>query len=238
MLATLIVGAVAAQSMTQVSGSVTYRERMALPPDAVMVVRLDRYVGSEQTTVSELTMKLGGKQVPVRFTMPYLRPPRKTGEKFGLTAVISAGGQRMFESPSATMVVTNGKTSAELRLVRATAGAMWPLEGPTWELMAMDGKRTEAERKPTITFEKGGRFGSFAGVNRLSGIWSRTAPWAQIDPGPMTLMAGPPELMQLEQQYVKALELTNRLTIEEGELVLWRGENELMRFKRTAATAD
>jgi heat shock protein HslJ len=47
----------------------------------------------------------------------------------------------------------------------------------------------------------------------------------------MTLMAGPPAQMRLEQEFVEALAKTNRLTIEEGELILWRGEKELLRFR-------
>jgi putative lipoprotein len=231
MLGAVILVAVVAQPMTQVTGTVGLRERTALPTDAVLEVRLDRFVGSEQTTVSELKMRLAGRQAPFRFALTYVRPPRRPGERFGLTALVSSGGRRLLESPSATMVVTNGRTRAHLVLVRAAAGAPWEVVGPTWELMALDGQRLEAERKPTLTLEKGGRFASFAGVNRLSGAWRRTPPWAQIDPGPMTLMAGPPEAMELERRFVEALGRANRLTIEEGELVLWRGEKELARFR-------
>jgi heat shock protein HslJ len=55
----------------------------------------------------------------------------------------------------------------------------------------------------------------------------------QIDPGGMTKMAGEESQMRLESQFVGLLEKVNRAAVEEGELVLSRGEKDLLRFRAT-----
>ena len=57
----------------KITGSVAYRERIALPPDAVVQVRLDDASQPEAppTLVAETTVPTAGKQVPISFELPY-----------------------------------------------------------------------------------------------------------------------------------------------------------------------
>jgi putative lipoprotein len=230
---------VAAASQTQfVTGSVAYRERMALPPTAEVVVSLDRFVEDasgtqEHINISEVRMKLGGKQVPVQFSLPYARETVTAGSKLGIRAVIRVDGEVLFESAKTETVVTNGKRKIDLILVRAMSMEMPPLTNVTWELMGLDSQALKFEtRRPTLRFDaETGQLRGFSGVNSFGGTFEYKAPTIQIDPGAMTMMAGPPERMEVESRLMQILPSVTRATIQEGELVLSRGEKELARFR-------
>lgn len=62
----LTVCAGAAQADRAVTGSVTYRDRMALPPDAVLLVEL---VGADGSLLAEARLPAEGRQVPLPFAL-------------------------------------------------------------------------------------------------------------------------------------------------------------------------
>ncbi len=218
-----------------VSGTVTYRERMALPSDARIVVSLDAFSpNGGQKNLSEVTFWSNGRQVPFAFSLPYFLGDPEPGATYGLRARIEVGGKLLFESPKHSVVKLDGKGRATLGLVRAQHGDLWPLEGVEWRVIEIEGQPLPfKDSPPTLEFDAGeGRINGFGGVNRFSAAYAWSRPGAQIDPGPMTLMAGPPERMKVENDLVRLLSLVNRLTIEEGQLMLWRGEKLLLRLDR------
>lgn len=88
----------AAPRTAEITGTVAYRERMALPPGAVVAVRLEDQSRADapavtiaQTQVSPIT------QVPVPFTLSYDPSALKPGMSYGLRADIRApDGELMF----------------------------------------------------------------------------------------------------------------------------------------------
>lgn len=215
---------------TPITGKVTYRERIALPEDAELVVSLDRFDGGHRL-VSEVRMVLDGAQVPISFAIPFVRTGASEGE-FGVRAAIVSGGKRLFESEEHTPVLSNGQSEANIVLVRATAPEPAVI-GVEWKLRWLEGAEIAAsERGPTLTFLEDGTIQGFSSVNGFGGEYAWSAPSIQIDPGAMTMMAGPPELMAIENGFLRVLPIANRLELFEGELVLKRGERELARFTR------
>lgn len=98
-LALIIAGcATSAPRSVQINGTVSYRERMALPQGAVVAVRLEDQSRADapavtiaQTQVSPIT------QVPIPFTLSYDPAALKPGMRYGLRADIRApDGQLMF----------------------------------------------------------------------------------------------------------------------------------------------
>lgn len=220
-----------------VTGEVSFRERMALPPGAVLVVSLDRLgKDSLHENLSEVSLRLEGQQPPIAYSLPYLARSIKSGEQYGVRAAILVEGRRWFESPRATMVIANGKRTANLVLTRARQDG--PKLDGAWELVALEGQKVTLEgRRPSLVFDSERKqAGGYTGVNTFGGSFTWSPPHVQIDPGPMTKMAGPPERMELENDYIRVLPMVNRLTIEEGMLILWRGEREMARFRRSQET--
>lgn len=108
-----------------VSGTVAYRERVALPPDATVDVWVTD-IGSGIVTMAilaEVTVPANGRQVPLPFEVPIDRPRVNPDRPYGVRAVIRAGGQVLFETPEPTPVLTQGQPSTvALMLSRAPAG--------------------------------------------------------------------------------------------------------------------
>lgn len=94
----------------QVTGSVAYRERMALPADAnvtVTLVDISR-ADAPATVISTVTFPAKGKQVPFNFSLPY-KPEQLTGAQMvSLFATISVDGKLLYTSTEVNEVLTNG----------------------------------------------------------------------------------------------------------------------------------
>jgi putative lipoprotein len=109
----------------EVSGTVTYRERFVLPPDAELRVTLHETRGTSEapTFVAEQTIPRPG-QVPVRFRVAF--PPSVIDARAGysLIARIEIGGRIAFSNERAVPVLTLGNpATAEIVVTRARGEA-------------------------------------------------------------------------------------------------------------------
>lgn len=220
-----------AAPLPEVRGTVTHRERMALPPEAVLTVSLDRFSNGAQVNLSELRLRLDGKQVPVSFRLPYSAGSLVKGATYGVRADVRVGDRVLFESPRHAMVIANGRRQVDLVLVRSAAAPSFL--NVEWELFWMDGKDVTQERPPTLRLEgRDGRIGGSTGVNRFGGTYVWTAPKLDLNLGAMTKMASTPERMAVESDFVRLLGRVDRVELFEGELTLMRGDAPLLRFRR------
>ncbi|SNR64547.1 YbaY family lipoprotein [Hymenobacter mucosus] len=93
-----------------ITGTVTYRERMALPASAV--VRLQLQDVSRQdvaaTVVDSVTIRPNGRQVPLAFTLRYDTARIQENVTYALQARIVADGQLLFINDVSYPVVTRG----------------------------------------------------------------------------------------------------------------------------------
>jgi putative lipoprotein len=109
----------------EVTGTVTYRERFVLPPDAELRVTLyeAKGAGAEPTFIAEQTVPRPG-QVPLRFRVAF--PPSVIDARAGYTLVarIEIGGRLAFVSEQPVPVLTLGNPSAvDIVVMRARGGA-------------------------------------------------------------------------------------------------------------------
>ncbi len=104
------------------------------------------------------------------------------------------------------------------------------LEGVTWELYEIRGVPMEFDRGPTVRFEAG-NVQAFSGVNRMGGTFELAEGRLKIGPLRTTRMAGPPELMELEQTFADTLTAANGCQIENRELNLMEGAEVIARFR-------
>ncbi len=100
----------AAEASAAVTGTVTYRERMLLPPDAVIQVSL------VDVSLMDVPAKLISRQeirpehaVPVAFSLPY--DPAAIDERmtYAVQARISSGGKLLFITDTSYQVLTRGQ---------------------------------------------------------------------------------------------------------------------------------
>ncbi len=104
----------------RVTGTVTYLQRIALPPGAVIEVRLldVSRVGATATTIAEQIINPAGRQVPIPFELRY--DPRRIEERrrYTIQARILVGGRLRFINTEAYPVITGGHPDTADVIVR------------------------------------------------------------------------------------------------------------------------
>ena len=96
-----------------VSGSVFYRERIALPEDAIVVVRL---VGVA-SVLSEQTIEPQGRQVPIPFELSYEDSEIDADQSYSVEAEIRLGEQFLFENADVVPVITQGNPTSDVGIL-------------------------------------------------------------------------------------------------------------------------
>jgi uncharacterized lipoprotein YbaY/membrane-bound inhibitor of C-type lysozyme len=109
------------KAKSQVSGTVSYMQRVALPPNAVIQVQLldVSLADAPSKVIGEQWITLGQRQVPVPFTINY--DPAKIDERhsYSLSAKITVDGTLRFISDQSYPVITRGNPARADLLLRA-----------------------------------------------------------------------------------------------------------------------
>jgi putative lipoprotein len=126
-LALLLAGACAAPTRPgRVTGTATYRERIALPEDAVLrVTLLDvSLIGTPERVVAERDSRPTG-QVPIPFALEFAREEIARERRYAVrAALLGPDGRTWFATPAAVPVLTGGAPDkVELLLRRSGAPA-------------------------------------------------------------------------------------------------------------------
>ncbi|MEK9498057.1 YbaY family lipoprotein [Photorhabdus sp. P32] len=95
-----------------VEGNINILQRMALPADAVLTVALSdvSLLDAPSVTLSQKVERLGGKQSPFHFVLPYQPDKIKPGARIVVSASVSLHSRLMFVTDTAYEVINNGKT--------------------------------------------------------------------------------------------------------------------------------
>lgn len=109
-----------APSEARVTGTVAYLQRIALPPDAVVRVRLLEVArgNARAVIIAEEVIRPAGRQVPIPFELRY--DPRRIKERrrYTVQARINVGGRLRFINTDAYPVITGGHTVTVNVIVR------------------------------------------------------------------------------------------------------------------------
>ena len=106
-----------------VSGTVAYRERMTLPPDAEVRVQLSDVSRPDAaaTVIAETRVAPEGRQVPLPFELRHDPAKIDPGHSYAVRATIRAGGRLLFTTQVAHHVITRGNPDrVALMLVRVS----------------------------------------------------------------------------------------------------------------------
>ena len=112
-------------SAARVTGTVTYLQRIALPPSATIKVQLIDVSRADAaaTVLGEQVIAAGGKQVPFSFAIPY--DPAKIDQRFSyaVQARIEDGGTLLFINDQRYAVITRGAPNHVDMVLRAVGPA-------------------------------------------------------------------------------------------------------------------
>jgi heat shock protein HslJ len=95
--------------------------------------------------------------------------------------------------------------------------------GREWTLVSLLGQPVSTARPPTLR-AAAGRLSIFGGINRLNGSVALVRDQLVIGDLVSTRMAGPPELMALEERFAGTLRTVNRFHVHGSRLELLRDE--------------
>ncbi len=231
--------------MRSITGSVAYRVRIALPPDAVVNVRLEDVSQADgaPTLIAERSMATEGRQVPIQFTLEYDAAKIISAHRYHVQATIKTGSEVLFTTTREYPVLTHDAGShVEILLEQSRGSGTQPnapksasLEDTFWRLVELDGRPalpSNGPRDAGITFvSRQGIIGANTGINSMGGEYTLDGKHLAITPGMMTMMAGPEPLMQQEQAFVAALGRITSYRINDRSLELLAGEDVVMKFE-------
>ncbi|SQJ43934.1 lipoprotein [Salmonella enterica] len=102
-----------------VSGTVWIRQKVALPPDAVLTVTLSdaSLADTPSKVLSQKAVRTEGKQAPFSFVLPFNPSDIQPNARILLSAAITVDNKLVFITDSVKPVINNGGTKADLTLV-------------------------------------------------------------------------------------------------------------------------
>ena len=218
---------VSLEARTQVTGIAAYKERIALPPDAVLVVTLEDVSKADaRSEVLGQTRIEGLGSPPFQFAIAYDPSRVVPRNRYVVRAKILAGGRLLFIADRSYPVVLGQRNDIALQLRRvggAPAAADETLENTYWKLIRLgDAPVTAAEkqREPHIMLHPASRrvTGS-GGCNRITGSFEQQGDRLTFGRMAATLMACQDE-MGTEKLFLETLGKASRFRISRQHLEL------------------
>ena len=209
----------------RIAGSAAYRERMALPSEAELIVRLlDVTSGdSAPALVAEDTVSPAG-QVPIAFEILFDDADVRADGRYALEARISVAGAVLFATREPVQVdVTQAAQSLDLMLVRqgGEGTTIAPeIVGAEWQVEEIAGAELVSGTASTLVLNERGTAGGNGGCNRFFATVTASGSAIAFSEMGSTFMACAEPVMAQEQAYFAALQRVVSYRLEEGKLLL------------------
>jgi putative lipoprotein len=221
-----------------VTGTVAYRERVALPPDAVVELSIiDASVSDAAApALATATVHAEGRQVPLPFSISYDPAKIYRQHLYTIRAQIKRGGELLFATDMVRAVITqDNPTKVDLMLSRVdptSAAAKGDLEGTLWELEDLSGDGVVSGTHVTLDFSEKGRATGNGSCNRYFSTVEMSGSSIRFGAVGATRMACATAVSLQEVKYFEALEAAHRFTIEDNTLSIFGGGSRPLRFTR------
>ncbi|WP_165495808.1 YbaY family lipoprotein [Marinobacter halodurans] len=231
-----------ASKTRQIEGTVTYRERMMLPPDAQVTVALEdvSLADAPAEPVADMQFRAEGAP-PWSFTLSYEPDQVIEGRHYNLRAKVTLDDRLLFMSTEAHPVELPGDTGPVAILVSRASGtiaemaradsARNSLIGTFWELTRIHddpiSQETDQRKLNMVLSEEGQRISGFSGCNQFAGHYTLNGDQLQFGPLASTMIAcfkG----MEQEDAYQKALRAVTHYRIQGPLLQLLDKDNEVV----------
>lgn len=234
-----------------VSGTATYRERMALPQGAVFAATLEDVSRADAPAIviREYRKEDPGNP-PFQFTIPYDPAQIVTNHIYVVRARVTVQGHLLFTSSERKQVLTlghgseigemivmqhvpSGSTTAKKPATPAgeISTADLPLEGTLWKLTELNGKpvkTTGEEHAPNLIFHaKEKRVSGSGGCNRIMGGYMVRGESIHFNGVASTMMACQ-HGMDTEQAFLAALQKVQTWKLDGSSLSLSDGSGTVL----------
>jgi putative lipoprotein len=229
------------QGPLTINGTATYRERMALAPDAVFEATLEDVSRADATAsvIGETRIESPGNP-PFHFSISYNPGQIVSSHTYVVRARVSESGKLLFTTDQRYQVLTLGHGSEiammMLRRVSSPAaapatGADTPLRETYWKLVQLGETQvvvTDQQREPNLVFHADqNRVTGSGGCNRLTGSYTvegRSLRFGGIASTRMACMQG----METEAAFLAALDKVRRWKTNGQQLELYDADGKLV----------
>ncbi len=215
----------AAAEIQDLEGSVAYRERMALPANALVEVQLldVSLADAAAQTLGAVTVK-AETQVPISYRLTYDDAMVVESGRYAVAAKIVVDGKVLFRTTQHFSALTQDAPEAVNVMVEKMTFAdddiAANLVGTSWRAVAIGESRVEAEAAPELSFEADGRVSGRGGCNGLHGAMALEDGVVNMGPFASTKMSCGEELDLQEMAFFQALEATRHIEMANGVLSL------------------
>ncbi len=216
-------GQAAAEART-ISGKVVYRERMMLPPGAIIEIKLldVSLADAPAKTISE-TRITDAKASPIPYTLRYDSAQIDPRHTYALHARIQEGDRLLFISTTRHTVFAGGKDDGEIQVEHVAAQVPPSPSSPVGRWLAEDirGGGVIDNLQSVLEISGNGAVSGSGGCNRLHG--QATISGASLTFGAIasTRMACPPAVMDQESKFLSALEAVRSFRIDSQQRKLF-----------------
>lgn len=230
----LMPGVAAAEEIT-ISGEVAYRERIALPPHAVLTVRLVdmSLADAPETVLGEHKVDPAG-QVPIKFEIKIDPAVVQQNASYALQARISVDNQLWFinDERYAVDLLKPEPQKMMLKMVRQDSAAKPSLVDTNWLAEDIEGKGVIDKAQSTLSISSAGKVTGQGGCNRYFAQAEINGDKIRVRDVGATMMACAEALMDQERRFFTAIEKAASYRIDgDGKLFLTdAGGADLVRF--------
>ncbi len=214
------------------TGTVAYRERIALPKNALITIMLQDVskMDTATETIAETTITTEGQQVPIEFSLEYDTNKIIPENTYSLSTKITVDDELLWINAGQTQVITKGnpveniaimltKASEKVSTEQGTTISV-PLEGTPFKVVAYNGKLAPTEGDYTVIFNKGQVQAKFC--NSINGeyVYKDYIITAPTMMSTLMFCESPEGLMDIEQLFGKMLSEGAHVTISGDVLEL------------------
>lgn len=139
------------------SGSVTYLDRRAVPPGAVLSVELVDVSLADAASVRLSSRLYLIDHVPFAFQLHYDPSLIESRMSYAIQAIISLNGKALYRSTTHFPALTRNAPEQVDVVVERMPAASPGLEGSKWQVFEMTGRMLISEKRPGISFLPEGR---------------------------------------------------------------------------------
>lgn len=220
-----------------VTGTVTYRERIALPRGSQIQVKLLDVSRQDvaATEINSQTITIDKQQVPIPFELTYDESEIKESNTYVVRAEIQIEEQLAFTTTSMYPVITRGNsTEANLILQKVDSKSLSEqIRSSKWLLEDLNGRGVMDYVQTTLVFNSEESLGGSGGCNSYFAGYELNQTVLNVTEIGSTRKMCPEAVMNQENKYFEALEKAQSIRIEGPYLLIdSEGYQQPMRFTR------